>query len=60
MEVHMKMRTVEDCELIDLTEARGIVIGSPTYFGHVVPMQTEDSPTNSKGQKLLLTETEVY
>lgn len=35
MGVEVKVRTVEECELGDLTEADGIVIGSPTYFSNV-------------------------
>jgi len=33
--VNVQIKSVEECELSDLAEADGIVIGSPTYFSNV-------------------------
>lgn len=33
--VNVQIKSVEECELNDLAEADGIVIGSPTYFSNV-------------------------
>jgi len=33
--VNVQVKSVEECELNDLAEADGIVIGSPTYFSNV-------------------------
>ena len=33
--ITVKVKRVEDCELNELTEADGIMVGSPTYFSNV-------------------------